>query len=61
MQSSKTNEIFYLKDRVIDIRTNKIGTIYGLNVLGVEGLRIKFDNGGKLVFFKDKHHFLRKI
>ena len=61
MQSSRTKEIFYLGDRVIDIRTNIIGTIYGLNALGVEGIRVKFDNGSKLLFFKDKHEFLKKI
>lgn len=61
MQSDSTNVIFYLHDRVKDIRTNNEGIIYGLNSLNANGLRIRFDNGQKKVYFRPQHHFLEKI
>lgn len=61
MQSRETNVIFFIGDRVRDIRTNIKGTVYGLKALGMDGIKIKFDNRIKKIFFGIQHEYLEKI
>ena len=61
MQSDSTGMIFYINDRVKDTRDNNEGIVYGLNSLNANGVRIRFDNGTKKVYFRTHHQFLIKI
>jgi len=61
MQSSETGLIFYLGTRVKDTRDNAVGTVYGLKILGSDGIRVKFDNGTKKVYFGTYHQYLVKL
>ncbi len=51
MFSSYTNKIYYIGTKVKDINTNKSGEIYKINILGTNGVRVKFSDNTKRGYF----------
>ena len=51
MLSTITNNTYYIGTRVRDKISGKIGTIYQINILGCNGLKVSFDDKTKLAYF----------
>lgn len=51
MLSTITEKIYYIGTKVKDLKTNKVGIVYKINVLGSNGIRVKFDDNTKKAYF----------
>lgn len=54
MYSSITNSNYYIGTQVKDIYLNKYGIIYAINVLGTNGIRVRFSDNTKKVYFNSQ-------
>lgn len=51
MLSSHTNKVYYIGTKVKDLKTNQIGTVYQINILGSNGIRVVFNDTTKKGYF----------
>ena len=54
MQSPTSTKTFYIGTRVHDPVIKKYGTVYAINVLGTNGLRVRFDDNTKKGYFNQQ-------
>jgi len=51
MYCNHTDKVYYIGTKVRDLTTNKEGTIYKINVLGTNGIRVLFSDNTKKGYF----------
>ena len=51
MYSSHTDKTYYIGTQVKEISTGKIGTVYQINILGTNGIRVRFTDNTKKGYF----------
>lgn len=51
MFSSHTNKTYYIGTKVREISSGKIGIIYNINILGSNGLKVRFSDNTKKGYF----------